>query len=486
MISKPKWYFKPEKLVSVCLTLQELPYIRYYAKSNISRDFARYVETEIKQALQRLSTWKPSDKRERGTLLIVDRSLDPVAPLMHEYTFQAMVNDLLDVDGEIVNIGTPLAPEPEKDKKYEDTKTPAKKEDENSIVLSEDDTLWIEYRHSHIGNVITDVSKRFREFKSGNDTAKYQQQQKDQIQLKEMIKAMKDMPKYNAMMKKYTKHMSLATECMGKFTSSKLKDLGEFEQDMATGSDSEGKKVAGKNLKGTLVQMCQNKDISNLDKLRLLMIYLISQGGIQESTRKELLKSIHPKLHKAVLNLSKLGIDLNQAFQGGKSKHSSTRMKEFEKRIETIPLQLMRYIPVLHSVVNDMITYDLSETDYPYTTAPPDGEKRKSTTSGKPSARTKTKWRQGGKEKPADEKEDTRARYIIYCVGGCTFSETRAIYEIAHEHKDASLVIGSSNTLIASEFIRGLAGKDITPQTFKQLLATEGLGGKGGDDDDES
>jgi len=294
------------------------------------------------------------------------------------------------------------------------------------------------------------------------------------------------MPTYNAMVKKYTKHMSLATECMSKFTSSKLKELGEFEQDMATGLDNDGKKVAGKNLKGTLVQMCQNKDISNLDKLRLLMIYLISQGGIQESTRKELLKSIHPKLHRAVLNLSKLGIDLNQAFQGGKSKHSSTRMKEFEKRIETIPLQLMRYIPVLYSVVNDMITYDLSETDYPYTgTGPPDDEKRKSTTSKNTSARTKTKWRQGGKEKPADEKEDNRARYIIYVVGGCTFSETRSIYEIAHEHKDASLVIGSTNTLIASEFIRGLAGKDITPQVFKQLLATEGLG-KGGDDDDES
>jgi len=248
-------------------------------------------------------------------------------------------------------------------------------------------------------------------------------------------------------MKKYHKHMSLAQDCMSRFDKDKLKILGEFEQDMATGLDSDGRKVEGKSLKGTLVQMCQNKEISNLDKLRLLMIYLISQGGIQESTRKELLKSIHPKLHRAVLNLSKLGIDLNQAFQGGKSKHGAARMKEFEKRIETIPLQLMRYIPVLHSVVNDMLSYDLSETDYPYTTAPPtsDGEKRRSTTSGK-SARTKTKWRQGGKEKQADEKEDSRPRYIIFVLGGVTFSETRSIYEIANEHKQANLVI--ENALI--------------------------------------
>jgi len=51
------------------------------------------------------------------------------------------------------------------------------------------------------------------------------------------------------MMKKYTKHMSLATECMSKFTSSKLKDLGEFEQDMATGLDSEGEKSSREKFK---------------------------------------------------------------------------------------------------------------------------------------------------------------------------------------------------------------------------------------------
>jgi len=238
---------------------------------------------------------------------------------MHEYTFQAMMNDLLEIDGELVN------PPDNKERKEDDKK-------EDQFVLSEDDNLWMEYRHAHIGQVMHDVSTKFREFKAGNKMAKLQNKGNDDTSVKEIIHAMKDMPTYQAMMKKYHKHMSLAQECMNKFEKKKLKQLGEFEQDMATGLDSDGKKIVAKELKSTLVQMCQSPDIGTLDKLRLVMVYLISQGGIQESTRKELMKSIHVKLHKAVLNLQKLGVDLSQAFQGGKSKHSSGRLAEFEKK----------------------------------------------------------------------------------------------------------------------------------------------------------
>ena len=42
---------------------------------------------------------KPSDPpRPRGTLIITDRSMDTVAPLLHEFTYQAMANDLLKIE----------------------------------------------------------------------------------------------------------------------------------------------------------------------------------------------------------------------------------------------------------------------------------------------------------------------------------------------------------------------------------------------------
>ena len=38
--------------------------------------------------------------RQRGQLLILDRTFDPLIPLMHEYSYQVMANDLLDVSEE--------------------------------------------------------------------------------------------------------------------------------------------------------------------------------------------------------------------------------------------------------------------------------------------------------------------------------------------------------------------------------------------------
>jgi len=297
-----------------------------------------------------------------------------------------------------------------------------------------------------------------------------------------MINAMKDYPKYRAMMKKYHKHMSLATECMQQFERKQLKKMGEFEQDMATGLTSEGDKVVAKTLKTQLVQWCQATDVGNVEKLRLLMIYLISQGGIQESTRKELMRTIHPKLQRAVLSLSKLGVDLSQAFLGGKSKHDPARLEEFAKRNKDIPLALMRYIPVLHSVINDLLKYELSEKEYPYTSPPP--EKQSAKAKDKPKSARAKRWR-GDKEKTREEKEDTRPRFIVFIVGGVTFSETRSTYEIAtQEHKGANLMIGSCNTLVPGEFVRALAG--LNERDFKAYASGGGEAStdKAGDDDD--
>jgi len=41
---------------------------------------------------------KVDSARPRGTLLITDRTIDLVAPFLHEFTYQAMANDLLQIE----------------------------------------------------------------------------------------------------------------------------------------------------------------------------------------------------------------------------------------------------------------------------------------------------------------------------------------------------------------------------------------------------
>jgi hypothetical protein len=257
---------------------------------------------------------------------------------------------------------------------------------------------------------------------------------------------------------------------------------------MATGLDDAGEAVVPKNLSNTLVKMCQGKEISNEAKLRLLMIYLISQGGIQDSTRKALMKSSPRQLERAVLNLSKLGVDLSQAYKGSKSKHSKQRLAEFEKRAKTIPLALMRYIPALQSILQDLVKPDVPRElndAYPYTQDSQDEAKRQG--AGRKSvaaASARGHWRGGGRDKP-DEKEDLRPRFIVYVLGGITFSELRSVYEIANSDAKTNLLCGSAGALSPSKFIQGLS--EIPAQEFEKLLTEDPEVGaaKGKDDDDD-
>jgi len=266
-------------------------------------------------------------------------------------------------------------------------------------------------------------------------------------------------------MKKYHKHMSIASECMSKFESKQLNKLGELEQDMATGLTNDGKEVVMKTLKAMLVEMCQSPSIGVMEKLRLLMIYVISQGGIQESTRKELMKNIDVQLQKAIRNLEKLGVDLATPLKKGTSKHSRERMSDFEKRARTIPLALMRYLPVLYSVFQNLVNYQLSEDEFPYIVPPAD--KQEAGKRQAKSARRQTGGNRNWRNNDDQKQEDTRPYFIIFVLGGVTFSEMRSVYEIAEQSK-VQLIIGSTSTLTAKNYIKELA--DLSSRDFNNAL----------------
>ncbi len=71
----------------------------------------------------------------------MDRSIDALSPLLHEFTYQAMTMDLLPIDGEL--LPKPVAKKTGKGKLAE-----KKQQDEpdDFHILSEDDALWVQFR----------------------------------------------------------------------------------------------------------------------------------------------------------------------------------------------------------------------------------------------------------------------------------------------------------------------------------------------------
>jgi len=235
--------------------------------------------------------------------------------------------------------------------------------------------------------------------------------------------------------------------------------------------------------------MCQNEVTSTLDRIRLLMIYLISQGAMQISTRKTLMKGVHKKLQQAVINLTRFGIEIQAKEKGesGKTRISEERTKEFIERNNSIKLTLMRYVPLLKSILVSLLKGDLSDEHYPYMSPPPPSDlkdnepTKRSGDKPRPTARRHADWRKDNKV--TEEKEDTRPLLIVFILGGVTFSETRTLYELA-DHQGANLIIGSCNTITPAEFVRCLCGLKAKP--FKKYLTTsENFSRLPSSDDDE-
>lgn len=453
------------QLISLCLTLKEDPYIRYWNggegnATGLCKSLATFFHDDFKEKKSQLEEkgefegWAANPNRSKGTILIVDRSIDPAAALMHEYTYQAMVNDLLVVNGELCTLPGKKKKAEEKQSEEQDEKQEGKtsteeEDDKNIVVLSESDELWNQLRHKHFSEAMGTLAKQFKEFKETNKMAKYRggKAKGQQQDLKNMVSAVQGLTQYKEQVAKFSKHQELLKFILGLFNSRKLKELGDLEQDMATGLTEEGDDVVVKKVKQELVGKCQSEEIAVIDKLRLLMIYMISQGGIQKGTLQELMKTIDNSLTAALDNLPKLGVD-TEVNISKKTKLTEERKQEFKATSSRVEVILMRYAPVLQSVMMKLINWDLNREIYPYIEAPPKG-------TAKPKAsKQQARWRPRNKQ--GKEKEDDRPLYIVFVLGGVTYSEMRLIYTIPQLHK-AKIIIGSTDLLTPARFIRGLA-----------------------------
>lgn len=137
------------------MSLGEYPAIRYYSPQNSNHEarvlcshLARFVQIQLDQYAKDHNEFPPPSPRPRGLLIITDRTLDLFAPLVHEFTYQAMVHDLLPLkEADKISYKT----QPDKDQ-----------------VISEKDDIWVKYRHLHMKDLLDQLVKDFNAFKAQN------------------------------------------------------------------------------------------------------------------------------------------------------------------------------------------------------------------------------------------------------------------------------------------------------------------------------
>lgn len=461
-----------EKLVTICATMNEYPYIRYKQSSGICSSLATVFKMKMDEFVGANPTWwyhgsgksgNTSQERERSTFLLLDRASDCLTPLMHDFTYQAMVHDLLKVEGDKITYGAEAADDPSKT-------------EDKDVLLNEKDKLWVELRGKHIAQVIEILSGRINEICKSSTSSAFAGGSEGNMSLSQLASALKALPEYREVMSKLSQHMHIAHECMDVFNRHGLLDLSDIEQTLATGKDDDGRtpkfSEMVSRLEGSLLRMREVKD-----RLRLVLLTTISQNGLTSADRDRLLRAAQLGRDELLVldSLSKLGIQILNNMAGGptgamgffSNKNKIQTSASFDDESEYAS---SRYVPALRSILTDLVSNALSAEDYPsvipmpasMTSASSSASSARRRNGLEGSARKKKgvteKWSRTGNTQTSTGVATTftGGRSFVFMVGGLSYLELKVARDIM-EKEAREIIMGSTKFVSPSEFIDDLS-----------------------------
>ena len=425
------------RLSSIFKTMHDFPSVRFYGQSKLCQMLADRVLKELDTEEKGLG------KTTGNVLIILDRGIDAIAPCLHELTYQAMLHDI----------------------KQENFKNDTVQIGDRRHVIDTADPVWHQLRHLHISDASKHCCKLLNDFQQQNpEMARFGRKDANantNLSLKDMGKIIKTLPAFTTEKAQLGLHIKLCEELNEQYIRLGIERIVTAEQALATGEDNDGRKLSLETQIAELKKALGGQmGLRGWEKKRLAAIGVAVNGP---NFIKEL-ESITP-LDPAERNMLK-SLD---ALKPRRVEHRSA--EDFEYTTS-------RFEPAIKKIGRDLLSGCLAEAEFPWARQPfPQALKQQnfgvSETSLKPGRDSDGRF--GNIKKSSQQKQDVETKtpykldlghgdvvslrgpekYIFFILGGITWSECRAIYELVKEKK-AECILGGTSIHTPDDFVKRL------------------------------
>ncbi|RVE67131.1 hypothetical protein OJAV_G00114210 [Oryzias javanicus] len=383
-------------LTSVLLALKKCPMIRYQLSSDMSKRLAESVKQIITKEYELFDFRKTEVP---PLLLILDRSDDAITPLLNQWTYQAMVHELLGLNNNRIDL----------------SRVPGISKDLKEVVLSaENDEFYANNLYLNFGEIGTNIKNLMEDF------------QKKKPKGQEKLESIADMkafvdnyPQFKKMSGTVSKHVTVVGELSRLVSERRLMEVSEVEQELACQNDHS-------NAQQAVRRLLQNPRVSELDAVRLVMLYALRY----ERHSSSILPSLMDELNRRGVSERNRRMVQAAVEYGGKRIRGSDLItptdavaitKQFFKGLKGVENVYTQHQPLLHDTLDQLIKGRLKDSQFPYL--------------GASSLR----------DRPQD--------IMVFMIGGATYEEALTVYNLNRNTPGVRIVLGGSTIQNTKSFL---------------------------------
>ncbi|XP_057684288.1 vacuolar protein sorting-associated protein 45 isoform X2 [Corythoichthys intestinalis] len=383
-------------LTSVLLALKKCPMIRYQLSSDMSKRLAENVKQIITKEYELFDFRKTEVP---PLLLILDRSDDAITPLLNQWTYQAMVHELLGINNNRIDL----------------SRVPGISKDLREVVLSaENDEFYANNLYLNFGEIGTNIKNLMEDFQKKRPKG---QQKLESIS--DMKAFVDNYPQFKKMSGTVSKHVTVVGELSRLVAERQLMEVSEVEQELACQNDHSS---AQQNVR----RLLQNPRVSEMDAVRLVALYALRY----ERHSASILPALMEQLTRRGVSEARRRMVQCVVEYGGKRVRGSDLItptdavaitKQFFKGLKGVENVYAQHQPLLHDTLDQLIKGRLKDSQFPYL----------------------------GASSLRDRPQDV----IVFVIGGATYEEALCVYNMNRSTPGVRIVLGGSSMLNTKSFL---------------------------------